>query len=439
MKSTGTSLCLLATAIRDDVMPFLEALDALPADDPARTELFYQWLRRDWRALFGELRANRPVLTLPPFTVLARWSDVVDTLSRNETFRVPYAPHMNDSVGPFMLARDGAVENWRDKSVMRALLRWEDLPAIRALATVTAAEALGAVPPPTVDVVQTVSRLVPLRVVQQSFGFPGPDDGHMLRWSWATQADMFHNPTNDRSLLDACNAAGAEMRTWIRAFLVEREPWRDAQGEDSVSRLLRMTAGGLSGLDTEQVVSNVCGLLVGAIETTSQAIVNATEQILLRHDITVRAIEAARSPDSAAFDAIVWEALRFNPMTTFVARVAAERAVLAPGSAHETTVSAGSVIAVGIGSAMFDAGAFPEPNEFRVRRRTSYLHTGFGPHECLGQFVAYAIIPETIRQILLLPGIRLIESDAGHIDMAGGPFAEHFVIGHGAGAQETRG
>jgi hypothetical protein len=44
-------------------------------------------------------------------------------------------------------------------------------------------------------------------------------------------------------------------------FFVEREPWRDAQGEDSVSRLLRMTAGGLSGLDTEHVVSNICGLL----------------------------------------------------------------------------------------------------------------------------------------------------------------------------------
>jgi hypothetical protein len=50
--------------------------------------------------------------------------------------------------------------------------------------------------------------------------------------------------------------------------------------------------------------------------------------------------------------------------------------------------------------------------------------------------VAYAIIPETIRQILLLPGIRLIESDAGHIDTAGGPFAEHFVICHGAGPEE---
>lgn len=409
-------------------MAFLEAFDALPPGDPAQTGLFYQWLRSDWRALFGELRATRPVLKLAPFTVISRWADVVDALSRNETFRVPYTPHMDDSVGPFMLARDGAVENWRDKSVMRALLRWEDVPAIRALAATTAAEALAATPPPTIDVVQTVSRLVPLRVVQRSFGFPGPDDAHMLRWSWATQADMFHNPGNDRRLLDACNAAGTEMRAWIRVFLAGREPWRDAQGGDAVSRLLRMTADGLSGLDTEQVVSNICGLLVGAIETTSQAIVNATEQILLRPDITARAVEAARSPDDAAFDAIVWEALRFNPMATFVARVAAEDAVIAPGSPHETAVTAGSVIAVGIGSAMFDPGVFPEPDAFRVRRRTSYLHTGFGPHECLGQFVAYAIIPETIRQILLLPGVGLLEGDAGRIDVAGGPFAEHFVL-----------
>ena len=40
------------------------------------------------------------------------------------------------------------------------------------------------------------------------------------------------------------------------------------------------------------------------------------------------------------------------------------------------------------------------------------------------------------RPILLLPGIRLIESDVGRINMAGGPFAEHFVVGHGVRAQE---
>ena len=71
-------------------MGFLSDLDALPGGDVARTVLFYQWLRRDWRALFAELRTGRPILPLPTLTVLSRWSDVVDTLSRNETFRVTY-------------------------------------------------------------------------------------------------------------------------------------------------------------------------------------------------------------------------------------------------------------------------------------------------------------------------------------------------------------
>ena len=64
-------------------------------------------------------------------------------------------------------------------------------------------------------------------------------------------------------------------------FVDARQPWADAAGEDTVSRLLRLTGLGLSGLDRQGVISNICGLLVGAIETTSQAIVNATEQILL--------------------------------------------------------------------------------------------------------------------------------------------------------------
>ncbi len=240
---------------------------------------------------------------------------------------------------------------------------------------------------------------------------------------------MFHNLPNNPAVLAANVAAGVEMREWLRGFVAGRRPWNHAHGEDVVSRLLRATAAGLSGLDEEAVVGNICGLLVGAIETSSQAIVNATEQILLRPDVTARAIAAA--DDADAFDAIVWEALRFNPMGTLVTRVAAEEATLAPGSDHETMVAAGTPILVGIGSAMFDPAVFPEPDAFRVRPRDAYIHTGFGPHECLGRYVAYAIIPEAVRAILTLPGIHLREGGGSKVDTGGGPFAEHFVVGLG--------
>src|SRR4051812_17132046 len=366
-------------------MAFLEELDSLPADQAqARMRLFYGHLRTDWRSLFAELRDQRPVLDLPLFSVVSRWTDVMDTLSRPSDFQVTYRPHMDPSVGPFMLARDDSELNWHDKSLMRALLRWDDLPAIRSLVARLAAEALVS-DGDAVDVVASVSRLIPLRVVQQYFGFPGPDDASMLRWSRATQADMFHNLLSDPAVFAANVAAGTEMRAWIREFLSQREPWSQADGDDTVSRLLKLAGSGLAGFDTERVVSNVAGLLVGAIETASQAIVNATEQILLRPEVKAQAIAAAALDDPAAFDAIVWEALRYNPMTTFVLRVAPEEPVRARGSDYGVRVPAGRVVAAGIGSAMFAPALFLAPEELKTRDRLSYLHMGFGQHICLGQ------------------------------------------------------
>jgi cytochrome P450 len=410
-------------------MAFLEEYDSLPAEQAQdRMGLFFAHLRADWRSLFAELREKRPVLDLPLFTVVSRWTDVMDTLSRPSDFQVTYRPHMDPSVGPFMLARDDSELNWHDKSLMRALLRWEDLPAIRSLVGRLAAEALAA-QNETVDSVASVSRLMPLRVVQQCFGFPGPDDASMLRWSRATQADMFHNLVFEPTVVAANVAAGTEMRAWIRDFLSKRQPWAQAEGEDTVSRLLRLAGAGLAGFDAERVVSNVAGLLVGAIETSSQAIVNATEQILFRPEVKVQAIAAAALDDPAAFDSIVWEALRYNPMTTFVLRIAPEETVLAPGSDHAVTVPAGRVVAAGIGSAMFDPALFADPEEFKTRDRLSYLHMGFGQHICLGQYVGYAMIPETVRQIMRLPGIHLLDNDGSKVDDQGGPFAERFVVG----------
>ena len=318
---------------------------------------------------------------------------------------------------------------------MRTLLRWDDLPAIRAIAGNTASAALGAATQGVsgvFDVVATVSRLVPLKTVQTCLGFSGPDDATMLAWSRATQADMFHNLTNVSALLQADIAAGQAMQAWVAKFIDSRQPWAGATGDDTVSRLLRLTGSGLSGLDRQGVISNICGLLVGAIETTSQAIVNATEQILLNPAQAALATQAAQKGDNAALDAIVWEALRFSPMTTFVVRVAAQPAVIAPGTDHQVTVPAGRAVAAAIGSAMFDPAVFPGPDDFQTRPRNLYLHMGFGAHICLGQYVAYEIIPETIRQILLVPGVHLLPQGGSIVDAKGGAFAESFKLGFGA-------
>ena len=124
-------------------MAFLEEYDALVPDDvQERIRLFFHWVQTDARALFHELRQRRPVLDTPLFLVVSRWTDVIELLSRPGTFNVNNVRSMDPSVGPFMLARDLTELNWHEKSIMRSIMRFEDLPAIRAFASTTAAAVL---------------------------------------------------------------------------------------------------------------------------------------------------------------------------------------------------------------------------------------------------------------------------------------------------------
>ncbi|WP_033921078.1 cytochrome P450 [Sphingomonas sp. 37zxx] len=409
-------------------MSFLAEYDALPADDPrARAALVVRWLRTDWRGLFTELRSTRPVFPNPVFTMVTRATDVLDVLAQPSLYTVAAnVPAMDPAVGPFMLARDETALNWHEKGVMRAVLRIDDLPRLHGIAAETTAAELGGAAG-TIDLVGRIARLVPLRVVQRGFGFTAPDTA-MLRWSFATQHAMFRNLGADPAVLAAGIAAGQQMQAWLWPFLARH--WAAPPDDDTpVARLLRLSRHADLAMPPDRVLSNICGLLVGAIETTAQAIAQATEQILLRPEVREAAITAAGDADPGRFDAIVFEALRFNPITGLQLRVAARDALIGAGTHYATPVAAGTPVAACTASAMFDPGLFPAPEHFDATRPASaYLHFGIGHHECLGKHVGLVIIPEAVRQVMRLPGIRLAEGAAGRIDFAGGPFPEHLGL-----------
>lgn len=418
-------------------MTFLAEYDALAPDDlSGRAAVVVKWLRSDWRGMFADLRANRPVLTTPLFTMVTRATDVIDVLSRPTLFSVrANALSMDPSVGPFMLARDETAINWHEKSVMRAVLRWADLPAVRTLAGETARAALDEARG-EIDVVGKITRLVPLRIVQRYFGFAAAD-ADILRWSFATQHAMFRNLAGDPQVAERCVRAGEEMRAWLWPFLATKWAASPSSAEDAVSRLVRLSRSPDIAMVPARVVSNVCGLLVGAIETMSQAIAQALDQILARPAVVEQASAAARAGDMSAFDGIVFEALRFNPITAIQFRTVEANCTIGAGTAYATTVTAGSRVAACTGSAMFDAALLPEPESFNAKRApSSYLHFGLGHHECLGKHVGLVAIPEAVRQIVLRPGLRRKEGALGQIDFAGGPFPEHFHVEWDASAEK---
>ncbi len=408
------------------------SVDAAPAPPGVGARILEYLVRRRPESFFRLLRLVKPVLAIPNGPVfVTRSSDVRDVLSRHRVFTVSgYAPMMDASVGPFMLARDGTTINQRDKGVLRALLRQEDLPRIRELVAELAGQALAAARTGRLDVVPEVSRLVPIRVVEEYFGFRGPDLATMFRWSRATQADMFHNQQDDPQVHEDNLRAGAEMTACVRDLVSSRrrELEAGARSETALDRMLETRLPAEVGFDEERVLVNTCGFLIGAGETTSAAIVQILDQLLEHPEWMSAARSAADAGDHPRLAAICWEALRFNPVNPFVVRTCAEDAVVGSGW-RRTRVKAGAKVLACTRSAMWDAKAMESPREFRPGRPAEdYLHFGFGHHTCLGDQVSAVVIPETVGHLVRLPGLRRDDGPTGRPDAAGGPFPESFTV-----------
>jgi cytochrome P450 len=283
--------------------------------------------------------------------------------------------------------------------------------------------------------VSQLGRYVPIRICGAYFGFPGPSLEAMYRWSRATQSDMFKNLANDPAVHEASVQAGREMREYLAGLLEEKRAAVAGNGgqQDTVSRLLRSRFPAELGFDDRRVLSNVMGLLIGAGETTSQAVVQVLEQILLRPEVHAEAAEAAREDNTDGFDRYVWEALRMNPINPLLFRICERDYTLAAGSERETRIPAGTLVFALTASAMFDEDVVEDPEAFRTDRPDFIsLHFGYGHHTCLGRHVGSAMIPEVVRRVLLRPGVRLLPPPEGSIDFQGGPFPERFVIALGA-------
>ena len=167
------------------------------------------------------------------------------------------------------------------------------------------------------------------------------------------------------------------------------------------------------------------GTLVGGIETTSAAIVQLLDQLFKRPKILKEAIDVASSNDDHLMYRYCWEALRFNPINPFVVRHCRTDYRIAKGSLRAATIKAGSTVLISTRSAMRDGFQLPAPSSFAIDRPESvYMHLGYGMHTCLGDQISRIQVPEIVRRILQIPGVRPVAD----IDYAAGPFPERYLI-----------
>ncbi|GAA4056739.1 cytochrome P450 [Actinomadura miaoliensis] len=416
---------------------YLDRYEAAAERDPMRgPALLAGWLRTEWRPLFAELRARRPILRTPAFTLVTRFPDVTEVLQNGDIFTVSgYASRLDPAVGgPVMLTRDGTPLNWREKGLMQVMLPPEDVPRVRALVARTADRALDAAEPRgRIDLVGELARPVCTTVCAEYFGFSGPTPETLARWSRAIITDLTANLAGDPEIHAASLAAGREMMDHLRGVAAERRAdGGAAHRQDVFARLLGTVLPGELAWDDDRIVINVAGLLLGFLENAVGSTTHLVRQLLLRPEVHRAAVRAANEPDTTEFDRHVWEALRFDPFLKMISRVCAREHVLAAGTPRETVVPAGTLVLAAVASAMFDETAVPEPDRFRTDRPPhTRLHFGHGPHACVGVHPGAAVISETVRRLLLRPGLRLLDPPDGTVVRDRDVFPDRFWLGLG--------
>ncbi len=408
-----------STATPGAAGPLLTAFDAIAAKGGDPTAIAAQefgfimeQIRSNALPFFQELRDSRPILQSPAATLVSRFRDVEEILHREAIFSVsPYLPRMMGVIGPFVLSQDITPGYDHDISLMRLVVKREDLSRVKEIVARHAAgivQTLFQSGPGPVEIVQTLTRKVPVRLAAEYYGFDAPDDGQMMDWARACFREFFINLMDTPDMRAPAVSAGAEMNARLNALMAARRAAGGYGQDDVMSRLLRLQAAGdVDGVDDEVVRRALAGLVIGMVETTSQAAVQGLLVLLSMPDAMAKAATAAKADDDDALAELVFEALRFRPINPMVVRVAKEDYHLAAGEPHATLIPKGSKVFALTWSAMFDPSVLERPEEFRPGRPDyHYLHYATGLHACFGRYISQIQIPQILKPLLKLPGLR---------------------------------
>ena len=358
-----------------------------------------------------EMRERRPILELPELTMVFRFADCALVLRRHDDFGVDlYRPKQGD----YFMAQDDTADHWRDKSIMKSILDFEQIPDIRTFVAETTAAIL-AQANGSIDLPKTLSRAVPVAVVQKFFGLDHEDPQKLIEWSYWNQQDAFHNqPFDAVAVADPAHivhmreASNIRMALYIGRLVLTRaaKVKLGIGGDDPVSRLLRLSFSHGVKFPLKKVLFNSGGLLIGAVETTSHAVNNVIAELLDRPADLADARAAATNGKPEDVDGFAFEALRFRPAFPYFFRTCHRQTELSGGTPFARTVNAGTTVLAVTHSAMFDVASFSSPTAFDASRSLGDNFTlGYGLHECLGRPIAKPMISEMVRQIVRLPGL----------------------------------
>ena len=353
---------------------------------------------QDYRAAMAALEGYDGWLAANPFgyTVLDRESGEFFLRTKQATFPgLTIAQLFEISEGPLheeivrnIINRNGA-DHGRLRGLVNPALSPRAVDRYRPAMRGFIAQLLEESPPDgRLEFVQQIAKPYPSLVIAHVMGAPLSDAARLYHWSnWIQRQFDAASLINERSEIEQ---AVAEFYEYADELLAAR---RTSPGEDLISALIEAGTAGEAGdhagdrLSDDELRNLVLNILVGGVDT-SQSQLSHVIRLLAEHpDQWERLKGDPRGLALAAVD----EALRYEPITPFTARI-----TTAEVDHRGVTFAPGSIVLVSAWHANRDGVPTDEFDIAAERPRARSLTFGAGIHYCVGANLARAEMEEAV-------------------------------------------
>lgn len=363
------------------------ALDAVDLGDPGTFADSGLDLDAFWRTLrdTAPVHWNPPVAGRKGFWVISRYDDImaayrddVNFTSERGNVLVTLLGGGDAGAGRMLAVTDGHRHHALRKILQRVLSPRVLDEVARTVRVNTRRWIREAVETGACDFAEEIAGRIPMTTISSLLGVPEQDREFLLSLTKAALS------TEEESVGEVdSEMARNEILMYFMDIVEER---RESPGDDVISMLIGSSIDGVP-LSDEDVVLNCYSLIIGGDETSRLTMIDCVRTLAIQPEQWRRLKDGEVAVDTAVDEVLRWA----SPTMHF------GRSVVRETELHGVRLRPGEIVTLWHSSGNRDERIFDRPGKFDLGRTPNkHLAFGYGPHFCVGSYLAKVEIAELL-------------------------------------------